>query len=304
MPAGNRPCASICPSIDLERPTKPAFVVWRVRTSRRVNCSPWTPTRARSSDSTSQNLPCSRDAAPTEKGTAMIVERLLKVALLGSSWVLYLLLFLSVVSFSAMFERYLFFKRHRVDFEALRAQVRKLLQADDLPGVDKLLSESKAIEARVALEGLRWAAGGPGAISDAVDSELARVKSELERGMNLLGTLGNNAPFVGLLGTVLGVIISFHALGEAGQNTQAMGGVMAGISEALVATGVGLFVALPAVVAYNAIQKRIGEVESNVVSLTKLLTAYVRTVDRANGIADAHEALESARDSVEDRAHL
>ena len=230
----------------------------------------------------------------------MIVERLLKVALLGSSWVLYLLLFLSVVSFSAMFERYLFFKRHRVDFEALRAQVRKLLQTGDLPAVEKLLGDSKAIEASVALEGLRWAAGGPGAISDAVDSELARVKSELERGMNLLGTLGNNAPFVGLLGTVLGVIISFHALGDAGQNTQAMGGVMAGISEALVATGVGLFVALPAVVAYNAIQKRIGEVESGVLSLTKLLTAYARTLDRANGIAPAHEAAHSLLDSSED----
>ena len=152
------------------------------------------------------------------------------------------------------------------------------------------MSGSKAIEARVALEGLRWAAGGPGAITDAVESELSRVKGELERGMNLLGTLGNNAPFVGLLGTVLGVIISFHALGEAGQNTQAMGGVMAGISEALVATGVGLFVALPAVVAYNAIQKRIGEVESQSLSLTKLLTAYVRTADRAQGIVPAHEA--------------
>jgi biopolymer transport protein ExbB/TolQ len=83
------------------------------------------------------------------------------------------------------------------------------------------------------------------------------------------------------LGTVLGVIISFHALGDAGQNTGAMGGVMAGIAEALVSTGVGLFVALPAVVAYNAIQKRIGEIESSALSLTKLLTAYVRAADRA-----------------------
>ena len=219
----------------------------------------------------------------------MIVERLLKVALLGSSWVLYLLLFLSVVSFSAMFERYLFFKRHRVDFEGLRGEVRKLLLDRDLDGVEKLLGASKAIEARVALEGLRWAAGGPGAIADAVDSELARVKSELERGMNLLGTLGNNAPFVGLLGTVLGVIISFHALGEAGQNTQAMGGVMAGISEALVATGVGLFVALPAVVAYNAISKRIGEVETNVLSLSKLITASVRTPASEVALSQAAE---------------
>ncbi|HET7540632.1 MAG TPA: MotA/TolQ/ExbB proton channel family protein [Polyangiaceae bacterium] len=235
----------------------------------------------------------------------MIVERLLKVALLGSSWVLYLLLLLSVVSFSAMFERYLFFRRHRVDFEALRKNVRKFLQDNDLAGLDKLLSGSNAIEARVALEGLRWAQGGAGAVTDAVESELARVKTELERGMNLLGTLGNNAPFVGLLGTVLGVIISFHALGDAGQNTQAMGGVMSGISEALVATGVGLFVALPAVVAYNAIQKRIGEIESQSMSLTKLLTAYVRTADRAQGIdlaVDAEEAREELSDAEEERS--
>src|SRR5882724_5290240 len=220
----------------------------------------------------------------------MLIERPLKVALLGSSWVLYLLLLLSVVSFSTMFERFLYFRRHREDFEGLRKQLRRRLQDEDLAAAEKLLSGSKAIEARVALEALRWAAGGPGAMTDAVDSELGRVKTELEWGLNLLGTLGNNAPFVGLLGTVLGVIISFHALGEAGQNTQAMGGVMAGISEALVATGVGLFVALPAVVAYNIIQKRIGEVESGALSLTKLLTAYVRTADRAAQGAHALEA--------------
>jgi MotA/TolQ/ExbB proton channel family len=76
---------------------------------------------------------------------------------------------------------------------------------------------------------------------------------------------------------------------------------MAGISEALVATGVGLFVALPAVVAYNAIQKKIGEVESNALSLTKLLTAYVRATDRAAYGVHAFESgarplLESSED--------
>ena len=104
----------------------------------------------------------------------MIVERLLKVALLGSSWVLYLLLILSVFSFSTMFERYLYFKRHRVDFEGLRKQLRKHLQDEDLGQAEKLLVASKAIEARVALEALRWASGGPGAMTDAVDSELSR----------------------------------------------------------------------------------------------------------------------------------
>ena len=211
----------------------------------------------------------------------MVVERLLKIALLGSSWVLYLLLLLSVVSFSTMFERWQYFRKHAVDFDDLRLKLRKFLRDNDLSGAEKLLESSPAIEARVALEALRWAHGGPGAMTDAVDSELSRVKKELDRGSNLLGTLGNNAPFVGLLGTVLGVIISFHALGDAGQNQGAMGGVMAGIAEALVSTGVGLFVALPAVVAYNAIQKRIGEIESGSLSLTKLLTAYVRAADRA-----------------------
>jgi biopolymer transport protein ExbB/TolQ len=102
------------------------------------------------------------------------------------------------------------------------------------------------------------------------------IKRDLERGMALLGTLGNNAPFIGLFGTVLGVIEAFHQLGD-GANKAAMGNVMSGIAEALVATGVGLFVALPAVVAYNLVQKRIGEIENGVGGLGKLLTAALRT---------------------------
>jgi len=217
----------------------------------------------------------------------MLIERLMRVALLGSEWVLYMLLVLSVVSFSTMFERWIYFRRRSGDLDQLRADVRKKLDVDDLEGVDQVLAKSRAVEARVAREGWRWLPGGPEAMSDAVESELAFVKKELERGTNLLGTLGNNAPFVGLFGTVLGVIIAFHALGEAGGNAGQMGGVMAGIAEALVATGVGLFVALPAVIAYNLIQKRIGDIESGAQSLTKLLTAYVKA---NQPVGFAHEA--------------
>jgi biopolymer transport protein ExbB/biopolymer transport protein TolQ len=207
----------------------------------------------------------------------MLIDRLMRVALFGSEWVLYLLLTLSVVSFSTMFERWLYFHRHTDDLVKLRAAVRKKLDADDHEGVDQVLAKSPAVEARIARETWRWLPAGAEAMGDAVESELALVKRELERGTNLLGTLGNNAPFVGLFGTVLGVIIAFHALGQAGGNAGQMGGVMAGIAEALVATGVGLFVALPAVIAYNVIQKRIGDVESGALSLTKLLTAYVKS---------------------------
>jgi biopolymer transport protein ExbB/TolQ len=206
----------------------------------------------------------------------MLVERLLKVALLGSAWVLYLLIALSVISIATMVERFIYFRKRRVDNEELHRQLATFLDKDDLTGAEEFLKKSPAVEARVAREALRWAGSNPEAMNDAVESELNRSKRELERGLNLLGTLGNNAPFVGLLGTVLGVIMAFSALGSNGQNSGAMGGVMAAIAEALVATGVGLFVALPAVVAYNVFQKRIGEIETEALSLTKLISAYLK----------------------------
>jgi biopolymer transport protein ExbB/TolQ len=206
----------------------------------------------------------------------MLVDRLLRLALVGSAWVLYLLLALSVVSIAAMVERWLFFRRHGDDAEALRKRLSAVLRKGDLEGAEKLLAASPSLEAHVLREALHWKDGGADAVSDAIDSELFALKGSLERGMSLLGTLGNNAPFIGLLGTVLGVISAFHQLGD-GANKAAMGNVMSGIAEALVATGVGLFVALPAVVAYNLVQKRIGEIESAVGSLGKLLTAALRT---------------------------
>lgn len=206
----------------------------------------------------------------------MIVERLLRIALAGSSWVLYLLLALSVASIAAMVERWLFFRRHSDDTEALRKRLATSLRAGDLDHAEQLLRKSPAIEARVLVEALRWRDGGAEAVSDALDGEVSAARKELERGTALLGTLGNNAPFVGLLGTVLGVIEAFHHLGD-GANKAAMGNVMSAIAEALVATGVGLFVALPAVVAYNLVQKRIGEIEAGAVSLGKLVTAALKT---------------------------
>ncbi len=207
----------------------------------------------------------------------MIVDRLLRFALVGSAWVLYLLLALSVVSITAMLERWLFFRRHRDDTAALRKALARALRGGDLPAAEKLLDRSPSLEARVLRAALAWKDGGAHAVADAVDGELFVLKKDLERGMALLGTLGNNAPFIGLFGTVLGVIEAFHQLG-AGAGKAAMGNVMSGIAEALVATGVGLFVALPAVVAYNLVQKRIGEIENGVGAMGKLLTAALRTL--------------------------
>src|SRR5690349_12360383 len=110
----------------------------------------------------------------------MLIDRLMRVALLGSEWVLYLLLGLSVVSFSTMFERWLYFRKRRDDLGRLRSEVRKKLHEDDLDGVEQALKKSRAVEARVAEEALRWLPGGADAMADAVDSEVGRVRQELE----------------------------------------------------------------------------------------------------------------------------
>jgi len=206
----------------------------------------------------------------------VLIEKLLKVALLGSSWVMYLLLVLSVVSITTMVERWVYFRRRADDIDELSEQLMALLERGDQASAAALLKRSRSVEASVLGRGLRYIASSPEAVQDAVDGQMLRERRELERGMTYLGTLGNNAPFVGLLGTVIGVIIAFQKLGSS-QAAASMGAVMGGIAEALVATGVGLFVALPAVVAYNITQKAITDIEDNVSAITKDITALLKS---------------------------
>jgi biopolymer transport protein ExbB/biopolymer transport protein TolQ len=203
------------------------------------------------------------------------------VALLGSAWVLYVLFGLSIFSIGIMIERFIFFRVRKDDTDKLGDDLVAFLREGDLRGAEQLLTKSPSIEAAVMKPVLKWLDGGPGAVEEALDAEMKKKRREIERGMTPMGTIGNNAPFVGLLGTVIGVIDAFHLLGS-GQNKEAMGNVMSGISEALVATGVGLFVALPAVVAYNVMAKKVNEVEANVGIIGKQLLAFLKSQDKLN----------------------
>jgi biopolymer transport protein ExbB len=97
---------------------------------------------------------------------------------------------------------------------------------------------------------------------------------DLEKHLGILGTLGNNAPFIGLFGTVLGIIKAFADLAKNQGGGAAV--VMAGIAEALVATAVGLLVALPAVVAFNIFQGRIRRTMGRVDAIAHLILTGVR----------------------------
>jgi biopolymer transport protein ExbB/biopolymer transport protein TolQ len=222
----------------------------------------------------------------------MLIERLQRLALSGgSAWVLYLMIALSFFSVAIMIERAVFFLTHRGDANKLGDELIKRLHADDRAGAEELLKDSNLVESAVIRRALPWLDGGPASLSEALDAEMGRKRKELEWGMTFLGTLGNNAPFIGLLGTVLGVIQAFQMLGEGGgQNKAAMGNVMSGIAEALIATGVGLFVALPAVVAFNVCQKQINDIEANVSVIGKQLLALLKFSHKAGGKARSHAA--------------
>jgi biopolymer transport protein ExbB len=111
------------------------------------------------------------------------------------------------------------------------------------------------LESRVAQAGLRAGRqGGPKAAEEAIAAQIRAESVRLERGLVVIGTVGSNAPFVGLLGTVLGIVRAFEDL--ALDSAEGSTAVMSGISEALVATAIGLLVAIPAVVLYNWLSRR------------------------------------------------
>jgi biopolymer transport protein ExbB/TolQ len=206
----------------------------------------------------------------------VIVKYVLRAAMLGSTWVMDLLVLLSIASAAAIVERWLFFRKRAAGGEEMGDTLVDLLEKGDRAGAYALLRRHPAIDAEVLLASLRWAKGGPEALASGLEGEMTRRRRELERGMTLLGTLGNNAPFIGLLGTVIGVIVAFADLAQGSSKVQ-MDKVMGGIAEALIATGIGLFVAIPAVVAYNAFQKKIADIEDNVSSVGMRICALLAT---------------------------
>jgi len=177
----------------------------------------------------------------------MLTQRLLSITQLGADWVLWLLLALSLASVAVMIERALFLFARRLPGADATA---RLLLSGDLAGARAAVEGRPGMEAEVVRAAVENAGRGAEAVEEVVAGTIERARLDYERRLAFLGTLGNNAPFIGLFGTVLGIIRAFVDLaanpGGGGAST-----VMAGISEALVATAVGLFVALPAVVTFN-----------------------------------------------------
>jgi biopolymer transport protein ExbB/TolQ len=203
-----------------------------------------------------------------------MLEAIKAFALLGGEWVLYILLGLSLWSIAVIWDRFFLFRSKNRNAELLQEKVPDLLAQGQMEEVKKLVETSPSPAGSILLAGLADLSVGPVALEKILESQRIREKTLMEKNLLVLGTLGGNAPFIGLFGTVLGIIKAFNDLALAGTSGPTV--VMRGVSEALVATAVGLLIAIPCVASYNYFQNQVKLALSNADRLSGLLLAYLQ----------------------------
>lgn len=204
-----------------------------------------------------------------------LTKTLLNLALGGGTWVLALLIILSIASVAVMLERFRIYYQGRFAEDAFISEVEPLLAKGAWPEAALCCETAPGFEPQVLLAGVRQVPRGREAAAEAMEAERIRLGQLLEKRLGFLGTLGANAPFIGLFGTVLGIIHAFKDLAL----TEGGGGpaVMSGIAEALVATAVGLLVAIPAVMAYNYFHRRLHTILERSQRLSRILLTYLNS---------------------------
>ena len=204
-----------------------------------------------------------------------LTKTMLNLALGGGTWVLALLIILSIASVAVMLERFRIYYQGRFTEDAFISEVEPLLAKGAWPEAALCCETAPGFEPQVLLAGVRQVPRGREAAAEAMEAERIRLGQLLEKRLGFLGTLGANAPFIGLFGTVLGIIHAFKDLAL----TEGGGGpaVMSGIAEALVATAVGLLVAIPAVMAYNYFHRRLHTILERSQRLSRILLTYLNS---------------------------
>ena len=216
-----------------------------------------------------------------ENHPAGLISTLMALPIFHAEWVLWLLIGLSFASVTVMIERYLFYKRHAIDVNAVRKQLEDYLAQGNLMSAAELLAQYDSLETNTVLFGLRDYARGPDSVEDLLKAAARKERTRYEKRLSFLATIASNAPFIGLFGTVLGIIRAFKDLSD--NIAEASAAVMGGIAEALIATAVGLLVAIPAVIAFNLLKSRVKEIADDGNLLAATLLASLKSADVTAG---------------------
>ncbi len=197
------------------------------------------------------------------------------LAFTGGDWVIYILLLCSVLTVAVIVERAVLLSREKKDVEKAKEVFGRIVADGQLGAIHDALTGNPSLPARVLQGAYAKISQGVYVVEETLVSLTNEEKRRLENRMIILNTLGNNAVYVGLFGTVLGVIKAFRDLSLAGGGGAEV--VMQGLSEALVATATGLLVAIPCVIAYNILQKSIKEILTESDAMSRLLLAKIKT---------------------------
>ena len=190
--------------------------------------------------------------------------------ILRQSFTLVILLFCSVLSITFMFERWWYFRRAKGNGDEILAHIQKLLETGKGDQATAYCQNQTAAVAQVILYGLLHSGRSRKDLEELLGTKRLEERAKLERYLSVLGTLGNVSPFIGLFGTVIGIIKAFRDLALAGAGGPTV--VAKGISEALVATAGGLMGAIPAVIIYNYFMRRVKAISTDMeVAATRLV---------------------------------
>ncbi len=169
---------------------------------------------------------------------------------------MYILLICSFISITILLERILYYRRlskaKRPDF---MTKVKRAIKGGSVDRAVEICKDTDAPFSNVVCSGLELHSRRGKEIGNAMEREIAIETAKLERYTSIVATIGNTAVYIGLFGTVLGIIRAFHDISATGAGGMAV--VIGGVAEALVCTATGLFVAIPAVIAYNYFTKRV-----------------------------------------------
>jgi biopolymer transport protein ExbB/TolQ len=169
---------------------------------------------------------------------------------------MYILLFCSILSITILLERILYYRRKsKIKRAEFMAKIRKALKTGNVERAMEICKDTDAPFSDVVWSGLELHGHHEKEISNAMEREITVEITKLERHTGIVGTIGNIAVYIGLFGTVLGIIRAFHDIAAAGAGGMSI--VIGGVAEALVCTATGLFVAIPAVIAFNYFTKRV-----------------------------------------------
>ena len=204
----------------------------------------------------------------------MLTEKFFFIAQAVHEGTLWLLILLSIFSIAFIIERYFALSAITRKSASMAKQLQETLQSNNLKDLEDLSRDRDSVEGRALSYGIRHSKDhGANGLEEVFDSYSQLERQKLERHLGFLATVGSNAPFIGLLGTVFGIMDAFRGLATSSGEVQA---VLIGISNALVATATGLLVAIPAVVAYNYFQRRVRIVLQNLESTKNICVAYAK----------------------------